>query len=87
MKVIHKYGLASSGRWDMSLPKGAKVLAVASQRNEPQLWALIDPSKDDECRQFMVVPTGRSFDAERVVYIGTIQLDDGQFVGHVFELI
>lgn len=83
--VIWKYNLGIDG--ELEIPEGAKILTVQTQKNEPYIWALIDPKKPKKKRRFIALATG--YNASMVVnkpYIGTYQIDDGDGVYHVFEL-
>ena len=84
MQTVWKYELFHC-RNILSLPKGAKSLSVHSQGdNKMYLWAMADPEHPTEPRKFMVIPTGGEVPPDGQ-YIGTIYLDSGRFVFHVFE--
>lgn len=85
--VVYKYP-APSGPFKVSLPKGAKILTVQVQFNQPQMWVLVNPDMETETRYFGSVPTGLPFDdtrADHIEYIGTFQLHDGSLVFHLLE--
>lgn len=88
-KRIFKYTLETKDEQVIILPKGAEILTVQTQFNEPQLWALIDPNcKNTEVRFIEIFGTGHPIDFDRGVdrkYLATYQLYDGNFVFHVFE--
>lgn len=73
----------------IAMPIGADILALQVQYGEPCIWALVDPNAPTEQRIFKVFGTGHEVpvDSESLNYIGTFQLLEGQFVGHVFELV
>lgn len=48
------------------------------------MWARVLTTQHQVKRRFEIVPTGMSFPATWK-YVGTFQLADGAFVGHVFE--
>ena len=83
VNAILKYSLAP--RITLEMPQGAKILAVQTQRNEPQMWALVDTGQFKVSRTFRVYPTGVEFDVAGLAYIGTFQVQDGTLVFHVFE--
>lgn len=57
---------------------------MQTQRNKPYIWVLADPKEQCHNRRFSIVPTG--FEVDSVgTYIGTFQMFDGAFVGHLFE--
>lgn len=86
-KVIYKYPLQIEDNQVFEVPKGAIILCVQIQREEPVLYALVDPSAETEEREFQVTGTGHELidDVSRV-YLGTIQLRGGDLVFHVFEI-
>lgn len=87
--TIFKYPI-NVGQTRICLPIGAEVLCVQTQNDEPYIWASVErDAKQFKNRNFVVYGTGHSFghNQEPVVYIGTFQLDNGQFVGHLFEML
>lgn len=81
------------------MPRGARVLAVQSQmtgssdynttRENPIIWALVDPDAETVGRGFLLAGTGHPIDdndAASGEYIGTFQLQGGGFVGHLFDM-
>lgn len=84
-RVVYKYPLKRTQN-TLQMPKGAKVLTVARQGDNPTLWAMVDPEAAMEDRTFSVVGTGESFDAEHAEYVGTSHEIMGWMVFHVFEL-
>lgn len=90
MLTIGKYEIPSpktAPYFSIDLPQDAKILTVQSQNNKPQIWALVDSENPKETRNFSVVATGGRInkEKEKLNYIGTFQMDEGNFVGHVFE--
>ena len=84
--TVWKYPLAF-GSQTILMPQNARILAVQTQHNEPQLWALVNPEAPDETRRFLTIGTGTEFEADRLLldYIGTFQLHSGSLVFHLFE--
>ena len=85
MKTIWKYKLDNIGGVEM--PKGAEVLCVQVQDNEPCLWALVDPNAAKEIRHFLVVGTGHVIEKQYIKYVSTFQMHSGILVFHVFEVL
>jgi len=82
--VIHKINLDNISS-DV-LPKGATILHVGLDPNgNPSLWYMFSPAKEQETetRKFVVVFTGKEFDATNKTFIGTFQA--GHLICHVFE--
>jgi hypothetical protein len=94
---IHKLEIPIKHRFRLSFPKGAKILSVQSQRNVPVLWfsfvaisvrsdlRIVDPVPVYEEREFLIATTGSSFEEENTEYIGTFQIQGGEFIGHLYE--
>lgn len=89
MQSIYKYPLSFIDTQEIELPTGAQVLTVQVQRDNLQLWALVDPEIETvEKRKFIVIGTGNPINdlINTVVYISTIQIYGGALVFHVFEV-
>ncbi len=87
-QVIWKYPLGPGpGETVLDMPEGARVPCVQVQHDVPSLWAMVDPARRPERRAVVFVGTGHPFGTDVALpYIGTFQLFDGGFGGHVFEL-
>lgn len=86
MRVIHKYPIELALNFTVEMPKTAVFLSVQVQRNSPQMWMLVDPDIRLVKRRFCVVTTGQTLPDQCLLYLGTFLLDEGSFVGHLFEL-
>lgn len=85
----------------LDMPRGAILLTCAAQHDQPRIWALVDLDVLVETRTFVVIGTGEDAsevaEAElcwggehedlefTASYIGTVLLDSGTRVLHVFE--
>lgn len=87
--VIHKIALEIGKVQDFDLPKYATILTVQEQKGLICLWYSCNPEAEKVTRSFLVIPTGLKEDSGicNHVYIGTVQLHDGDFIGHIFEYI
>lgn len=81
---IYKYAASVQDSIELRLPKGASILTVQMQHNEPCIWALVDPSAPEEVRLIHVRGTGHPANGLGR-YIGTIQMRGGALVFHYFE--
>lgn len=82
---IFKYALKNNNDQIIKMPIGATILTVQVQRNIPMLWAVVDEKVEmTEDRKIIVEVTGFPLSNYKR-YIGTYQLENGSFVGHVFE--
>ena len=71
----------------LEMTKGAEILSVQTQKNVPCIWAAVTPGKRIENRKFFVFRTGQLFEGNtaKLKFIGTFQLLNGTYVGHLFE--
>lgn len=90
-KTIWKFPLVAEQVQTIEMPLGSEILTVQEQFNEPVMWAVVDPSKGKEFRFFEVFGTGHfmtELDKNKTrKYISTFQVDSGNYVFHVFEVI
>jgi hypothetical protein len=88
MHKVFKYKIKIKDYFSLVFPQGARILSVQVQYGKPQLWALVNPHNTVETRNFLLIDTGEQIEnnLERLDYIGTFQLDDGEYVGHLFEI-
>lgn len=84
MMRIYKFTL-KPGAHDYEMSDGAELLHVANQHENVCLWAMVDNTKPISKRRIGVVPTGIDFDAENSKYVGTVSLQGGNLIFHVFE--
>lgn len=86
MKTIWKYPLPTAGAPSLYMPAGAQILSLQVQGGVPCLWALVDPSRTQETRFFHIVGTGHELADNPGIYVGTFQVEGGEFVFHLFEV-
>jgi len=70
----------------LKMPKEAQILTVQVQYGKPCIWAVVDPTAPVEERKFRIAGTGHNLQYDLMRYIGTFQLSEGKFIGHVFEV-
>lgn len=83
--VVYKYAL--SIRHDeqrLTMPRGATILSVGEQSNRLFVWASVEPTRQTADQLFVVAWTGQpiTFHCDR--FLGTVLLDDGATVVHVW---
>ncbi len=83
--TIYKYELPIEDEARVVMPLNAIVLSVQVQRGRPCLWAQVDPGARNVARYFRVIGTGHPIDQAPGKFLGTIQLEGGALVFHVFE--
>lgn len=68
------------------LPKGSKILSVQVQQGVPCMWFQCEPGSMQERRTIRMIGTGLSCSIpDTDVFLGTVQLENGYLVLHVFE--
>lgn len=87
MQSIYKYTLGGGKNESLQIPLGGRFLSVQVQRGEITLWFLIDKNVFiPERRFFSCYMTGEDISTDdKDVFLGTVQLMQGDFVLHVFE--
>ncbi len=83
---IWKFPFGVEGRFELRMPVGAKILKVEVQNGKPTMWALVNPSKPEEVRRFLIIGTGHDLPPDLPIrYIETFQ--HPPFVWHLFERV
>jgi|GEM_PF-501882 len=94
--AVWKYPVRIEDYFEIEMPKGAKILYVATQSESAWLWALCDTGETAaEVRRFRLAGTGHSIQCgffsqqptyhHRPTYLGSFQLHGGALVFHLFE--
>lgn len=81
---VYKYELPVSDWASVVMPEGAEVLCVQVQHGVPCIWARVTIGSPPLVHHFRVAGTGHDLGSNVGKYIGTIQLDGGHRVFHVF---
>ena len=88
MNTIWKYQLEICDEQYLQIPSGAKILTVQIQQETVQLWACVDLDLTPVLRQIRIHGTGHNVpNHDKLKYISTFQLQDGNLVFHVFEVL
>ncbi len=84
--TIHKF-LATNGQFTLDLPPNAKFLSVAVKNERPVMWFLLEPAYSEtfQRRKFCAYVTGDMMPDDPGTFLGTVLLDGGAFVLHIFE--
>jgi hypothetical protein len=67
------------------MPRGAEVIAAASQDEWICLWALVDVGNEPESRRFVIYGTGHDIVRLNLKHVSTFQVRS--LVFHVFEVL
>lgn len=86
---VWKYKIPICDYFTFELPVGCTILKVDSQRDEPCMWVLVDPSAETAKRRFRFAGTGHPIKepAYSLNHIDTFQVRGGRLVFHIFEVI
>lgn len=88
MQSIWKFPFKTDDSIQIDMPKGAEVLTVQTQNEQPCFWALVSTKAPLETRNFAIFLTGFNVPTHlKMKYIGTYQLNGGMLIFHVFELL
>lgn len=89
MKTIYKYPLDIDDSQTILIPKGSKILSAVNIKEQCFVYAIVDTTVlDNEYKQFEIVGTGHLMDNNtKRNFLGTVIMQNGSFVAHVFEVI
>lgn len=85
MITIWKYQLETIDKQWIEIPRGYKFLSVDTQYDIPCLWAQVDDQQPKDSILIITIGTGNPMRNKNMNFLGTYQLHDGRFIGHVFE--
>lgn len=90
-KTIWKFELKITDHQSISMPVGAQILSVQTQKNlvthedKICLWAVVESQAPKGFKEFHIFGTGHIMTPGLSLrYIGTVQTHDGSLVWHVF---
>ena len=86
MRTVYKYPVMLEDEWQMSMPRGAKILSLDVQNGKPYMWAAIETTRMSERRYFITRGTGHEL-TRTLEFIGMFQLENMGLVFHVFERV
>lgn len=88
MRTIWKYVLDVTDEQDIEVPQGSKLLSVQVQKGEVCLWVLVTNKTDTSCAKIIIHGTGHPIHYKtELEFLGTFQLDGGNFIGHCFGIV
>ena len=86
-------GLRGNDTFELLMPKGAIPLSVGNQHGKPVLWAIVDklnanPEDATDSKSFLICGTGGHLmkHPKLIKPLGTILMEEGWLVLHVFEV-
>jgi len=89
-RVVREYRVpAPSTDVSLTMPRGATVIGADFDRDNPILWALVDPTCDEmEQRKFILLETDEPVSMSAgvsLVHHGSFRINDQSF--HLFEIV
>ena len=83
------YDVPIKSHLTLSMPRRSKILSFQEQHGKPMLWALVDPDEGMIDCDFRLAGNGHPIEENEneLHYRGTVQLNDGALVLHLFEVI
>jgi len=87
MKTIYKYQLDPMEK-NVTMPEGATILHVDSQRDEICIWAEVDTDKPLVTRVFEIYGTGHEIPKDMgfvLKHLGSVKLHQDALIFHVYE--
>ena len=85
--TVYKYPIPIEDEFNLELPIGAKILKIELQGNHPNIWALVNSENENQKRSFRFAGTGHSLPEKELNYIGSVHMNSGQLVFHLFEVL
>lgn len=86
-RTIWKLPLPVADEITLQMPQGAEILCLQMQHDKPTIWVRCDDDPAFANRVQRVLQwrgTGHNADGTGA-YVGTVQLDDGALVFHLFD--
>ena len=84
MRTVYKYEILGATTV-LPMPAGAQLLSVHNQHERICVWALVDTEAPEVERVFRLVGTGHPYDDEGGTFVGSVLMQDGYYVFHVFD--
>jgi hypothetical protein len=87
-KTIFKYVVPHATKTVIKLPKFGNVVHVEAQDSKPCMWVMQEEEpKNLIDREFGLFVTGGTLPEEPMQFLGTVLLDHGAYVLHLFEYL
>lgn len=87
MITIYKYSFSVADGFELLIPAQSQFLSLQVQNGVPCIWYRVDTKFESKIHRYIVVGTGHEINPARwPSFLGTFQLFNGGFVGHVFEV-
>lgn len=87
MKTIFEYTLPKATPATIEMPQGATILVAQNQSEAVVIWAEVDTELPLETRTFVTALTGQPLPRGKKQFLGTVQLQGGALVFHVYEML
>ncbi len=67
------------------MQRGAEILSVQEQNGQIVIWAKCDTTAECVNRRIVPYPTGSELPDKVGTFLGTVQLEQGNLVFHIFD--
>ncbi len=84
MRTIWKFPFEVDDILEIAMPKGAEVLHVDAQNDQPCIWAMVNSDEPMEDRRFLLFGTGLVVPHMKIMHLGSFQMRGGRLVFHLF---
>jgi len=84
-ETVHKFEFDDHGIASLDIPADARVVHVAEQDGHARLWIRLKALAPRVPRRFMMIGTGWSNVQPHWPHVGSIMLQGGAIVFHIFE--
>jgi hypothetical protein len=85
MLTIWKFPFQVGDEFSILMPRGAHLLSVAMQGDQPCVWALVNSEAPKVPVRFRLYGTGHPVDGRDISrFVGTFQMHGGGLVFHLF---
>jgi hypothetical protein len=88
MKTIYKYQLETTDFQTVMIPEKSNIIALQTQYEKPCIWVEVETENEKVPHVFRIFGTGHELQIGLgMTYVGTYQIMNGSFVGHVYLTI
>jgi len=89
-QTICKYDIQFKEKFIIKMPKESQILCIHrdEKTNKTQIWVLVYPDNEKEDRLFELFVENKIIQNDTNIfrkYVGTVQYQNDEFVGHLFE--
>jgi len=88
MNAVWKYPLLIQRNQTVTIPRNSHLLVAQLQHGVVCLWVRVDRERTEtETINILMVGTGHDIPEDFLSHLGTVQLEEGTLVLHIFEVV